>query len=91
MDGADRRRLGQAQQIAVAAEIARVVAETLAAEIRLAELVGLEHRPHRSVQDEDPVAKDAGQGGQARSAIEGRAVASVGGGQGDGGGHGVVR
>ena len=92
MDGADRRRLGQAQHVAVAAEIARVVAETLAAEVGLGELVGLEHGPHRSVEDEDPVAKDAGQGGQARGPVEWRAPARAAGGRDDGlGRHSVDR
>ena len=58
MDGGDGRRLGQAQQVAVAAEVARVVAEPLAAEVGLAEPVGLEHRPHRPVEDDDPLAED---------------------------------
>ena len=70
MDGGDRRRLRQAEQIAVAAQVARMVAEAFAAEVRFAEPIRLEHRPHRAVEDEDPVAQEARQGGEARSSIE---------------------
>ena len=88
MDGSNRGRLGQAQHVAVAAEIARMVAKTLAAEVGLGEVVGLEHRAHRPVEDDDPVTKDARQHGEAGDAIEGCALASVGEGRGDGGeGH----
>ena len=70
MDRRDRVGLGQAQQVAVAAQVARVVAEALAAEVGLAEPVGLEHRAHRAVEDEDPLAQEAGQRG--RGARRGR-------------------
>ena len=45
---------GEDQQIVVAFEIARVHPEPLAAEIRLRQLVALDHRPHGAVEDEDP-------------------------------------
>ena len=77
VDGADGRRLGEAQQVAVAAQVGRVVAEALTSEVGLGELVGLEHRAHRAVEDEDPLAKEAGQGGQARGPVEGRSGARI--------------
>ena len=72
VDRGDGRRLGQAQQVAVAAQVARMVAEPLAAEVGLGELVGLEHRAHRAVEDEDPLAQEARQEGEPRGAVEGR-------------------
>ena len=44
----------QHEQVVVAPEIARMVREPLAAEVRLGQLVALDHRPHRAVEDEDP-------------------------------------
>ena len=64
VDRGDGGGLGQAQQVAVAAQVARVVAEPLAAEVGLAEPVRLEHRAHRAVEDEDPLAQEAGQQGE---------------------------
>ena len=64
VDRGDGRRLGQAEQVAVAAEVARVVGEPVTAEVGLGELEGLEHRAHRTVEDEDPLAKKARQGGE---------------------------
>ena len=89
MDRPDRLGLGQAQEIAVAAHVARVVAEPLAAELGLGEPVGLEHRAHRAVEDQDPLAQDPGQGREAGGAIERRGPirASVGGRNDRGGGH----
>ena len=49
-----------------------MVAESLAAEVGLGELVGLEHRAHRAVEDEDPLAQEARQEGEPRGAVEGR-------------------
>ena len=60
VDGVDGRRLGQAQEVAVAAQVARMVAEPLAAEIGFGEPVGLEHRAHRPVEHEDPLAQEVG-------------------------------
>src|SRR4029079_5808389 len=59
------------QELAGPAEAARVVTEAIAAEVGLAEPIGLEHRAHRSIEDHDPLAEDAGQGGQAGLPIEG--------------------
>ena len=66
MDRGDGARLRQAQQIAVAAEVARVIAEPVAPKFRLAEAVLLEHRAHGPVDDEDPLAQQGRQAGNAR-------------------------
>ena len=43
----------QHEQVVVAAQIARMRREALAAEIGLGQLVALDHRPHRAVEHED--------------------------------------
>ena len=68
----DGRRLGQAQQVGVAAQVARMVAEPLAAEIGFGEPVGLEHRAHRPVEHEDPLAQEVRQERQPRRPVERR-------------------
>ena len=70
VDRGDGRGLGQAEQVAVAPKVARVVGEPFAAEVGLGEPVGLEHRPHRPVEDEDPLAQEARQ--TPRGATRGR-------------------
>jgi hypothetical protein len=50
---ADNRRLGQHQQIVVALEIARPVAEPLAAIIRLLQPIALNHGAHRAIQNQN--------------------------------------
>ena len=52
----------QDQEIAVALEILRVILEALAAEVRLGQLVALDHRAHRAVEDEDPPGQQGAQG-----------------------------
>ena len=42
----------QHEQVVVALQIARMVREALAAEIGLSELVALDHRPHRAVENQ---------------------------------------
>ncbi len=79
VDRGDGRRLGQAQQVAVAAQVARVVAEPLAAEVGLGELVGLEHRAHRPVEHEDPLAQEVRQEREPRRSVErGHAITATG-------------
>ncbi len=68
--GADRRRLGQAEEVGVAAQVAWMIAEALTAEVGLAEPVDLEERAHRSVEDDDPVTQDPGQRRATRGPIE---------------------
>ena len=72
VDVSDGSRLGQAQEVAVAAQVARVVAETLASEIGLGESVGLEHRAHRPVEHEDPPAQEVRQKREPRCPVERR-------------------
>ncbi len=53
MDAADDLRLGEAEQVVVPVKVARPVGETLAAIVRLLELVALDHGAHGTVQDQD--------------------------------------
>jgi hypothetical protein len=72
VDRRDRVGLGETEQIAVAAQVARVVAEAIAPELGLPEPVRLEHRAHRPVEDEDSLAQQPGQQGQPGDPIERR-------------------
>jgi hypothetical protein len=47
----------QAQQLVVALDILVVVSETLPTEIRLGQLVLLDHRSHGPIQDQDALAQ----------------------------------
>ena len=53
VDGADRLRLGQHQQVVVALDQLAVIGEALAAVILLLQLQALDHGAHRTVDDED--------------------------------------
>jgi hypothetical protein len=53
VDGANDVGTRQHQDVAVAAQIARMIAETIAAEVRFGQLVALNHGAHRTVEDED--------------------------------------
>jgi hypothetical protein len=44
---------GEDQHLVVAGEVAGVIPESLAAEVGLGEALGLDHRTHRAVDDED--------------------------------------
>ena len=55
MDLLDDVRLGQGKQIIRAFQIARMGGELRAAVSGLIQLVALDHRPHRAVDDEDPL------------------------------------
>ncbi len=61
VDLADDPRLGQVEDVVVALQVDRVVAQRLAAEGRLVQAVGLDHRAHGAVQDQDPVGGQAAQ------------------------------
>jgi len=54
MDGLDHVGPGQAQEVHVAGERARVVAEPLAAEVLLHEAPALDHRADGAVEHHDP-------------------------------------
>ena len=58
VDPADHVRAREHEDLVVAAQIARVIAEAIAAEVRLAEAARLDHRPHRAVDHEDPLGED---------------------------------
>jgi hypothetical protein len=53
VDGPNHVRPGQAQDVGVAAKVARVIPEALAPEFGLAQAVALDERPRRPVEDED--------------------------------------
>jgi hypothetical protein len=55
VDAADDIGARQHEYVAVAFEIARVRAEPFSPELLLRQLVALNHRPHRAVEDEDAV------------------------------------
>ena len=65
VDGPDHIRPGQAQQVRVAANVAWVIAETLAAEVGFGQAVALDERPRGSVEHENPLLKQRPQQGQA--------------------------
>ncbi|MND04711.1 hypothetical protein D3C83_251070 [compost metagenome] len=59
MDAADEIRPRQRQQVVVAPQVARPVAEALAAELRLVQMLALDHGAHGTVEDEDAFAHQA--------------------------------
>ena len=61
VDRADDVRPGEHQQVVVALQVAGPVSESLAAEVLLGKPVLLDHRPHRPVDDQDPLAQRGGQ------------------------------
>src|SRR5579864_3465701 len=46
------------EHIVVAAEVARMVAEAVAAKVRFRQPVPLHHRPHRAIKDENPLREE---------------------------------
>jgi hypothetical protein len=58
VDLADHVGAREHEDLVVAAQVARVVAEALAAEVGLAELARLDHRAHRAIDHEDPLGED---------------------------------
>ena len=58
VDVLDRLRLGEDEQIVVAANILLPIGEALAAELLLGEPVALDHRAHRAIQHEDLFARE---------------------------------
>ena len=53
MNVGDQIGLGQTQKIVAALEIFAVIGEPLAAKIRFAKFMGLDHRPHSAVENDD--------------------------------------
>jgi len=58
----------QAEHVGIALEGGRMVLEALTAVVRLGELLALEHRPDRSVEDQDPLGEKLPAAGPAPSA-----------------------
>ncbi len=59
VNAADHVRPRQHEHVAVALEVVRMPGELLAAEVRLLELVALDHRAHRAVQDQEALRQGA--------------------------------
>ncbi len=62
VDRADDIRTREDEDVAVAAQILRVILEALAAEVGFRQLVALDHRPHRAVEEEDALVERAAEG-----------------------------
>ncbi len=71
MDGGHHVGPGEHQQIVVAPQIVGMPGESIAAKIRFGQLVALDHRPHRTIEDEDPLRQESMQRGQNISAHRG--------------------
>ena len=59
MDRPDGGRLGQREQVVVAAQVARMVTEALTPVASLVECARLQHRAHRAVEHEDALGQQA--------------------------------
>jgi hypothetical protein len=59
MDGLDDLGLRQAEQVVVPLQILRPILEALPPKGRLVQLMGLDHGPHRAVEDDDALAQQA--------------------------------
>ena len=71
VDGPDRLRLGERQEIVVALQVAVAAARVpIAAKMLLPEAEALDLRPHRAVEDEDALARRRRQGGEHFGAID---------------------
>ena len=57
MDLLDQSRLCEGQEIVAALELTGVVGKLRPAEVVFAETLGLDHRPHGAVHDEDALAE----------------------------------
>ena len=61
VDAGDQLGLGQAEQVAAAAQVHGVAGKTLAAEIRLLQVVGLDHGAHGAVEEQDAFGEQGAQ------------------------------
>ena len=59
MDPANDPRLGEHQEIVVALEVPAPVAEPFTPVLRFAEAMGLDHGPHRPIEDEEALGKQS--------------------------------
>jgi len=55
VDAFDDVRLGETEEVVRAAQLLRVRREACSAECRVIETMALDHRPHRAVDDQDPL------------------------------------
>ena len=55
MDRLEDVGAGEGEDVVVALQVLRVVPEALPAVVGLGQAVGLHHRPHRAVDDDDPL------------------------------------
>ena len=58
MNPVDQLGLGQHQNLGAVLEVAPVLGKRLAAKLLFIELMGVDERPHRPVQQHDPPGKD---------------------------------
>jgi hypothetical protein len=63
VDAADDLGPREHQQLVVPLYVDRVVGEARAAEVRLGELVALDHRAHRAIEDQDAAGEQLAQAG----------------------------
>ena len=61
----DQVRTGQREHVMKTLERFRVIAQEMAAETRLVQAFALQHRPHRPVQDDDPLGERSEESGPA--------------------------
>ena len=61
MNGADDVRTREDEDVAVPAQVFRMTPEALAAEVGLGQLVALDHRAHRTVEEEHTLVERAAQ------------------------------
>jgi len=62
MDLPDHIRLREAQQIVGTTQLGLPLGETLAAKVRFLQPTGLDHRPHRAIQNQDALAQQGQEG-----------------------------
>jgi hypothetical protein len=72
VDGPNHVRPGQRQDVGIAAQVAGVVSEALAAEVGLGQAVALDERARCPVENEDPLLQQGPQQAQALVARPGR-------------------
>jgi hypothetical protein len=63
MDGLNDVGTGERQQVVVPAEVVGMGGKAIAAEVRLGELMLLDHRAHRAVQNDDTLRQEMAQFG----------------------------
>ena len=66
-----RSGCGEIEQVVVALQVTRPIAEPLAAKVRLLQSVLLDHRAHRAVEQDNPASEGGGQGIQALFPVHG--------------------